>query len=236
MALSDASSLKSSTPVGSRPLTVGEVGANWLDGGHLRDTVRVKYAIDKKDPLPIVREHVVMALGDADDDLKIIGTSQTTLGANLQLLNLIQKSGDSVILLDHESRTNEAYQFLKDAGSMSLKSIAPSGDDSELDLLKSLVLKTDENDGPKRICIIHNSLSLLLRLKTLFGGDSPRLRGGYAQIPNTTIEIGLFLPAWSDCTSPQQENDGLMDPWLNVLTEDDVSRMLEAQVSINAWE
>ena len=236
MALSDAGPSKSSTPVGSRPLTVGEVGANWLGGGHLRDTVRVKYAIDKKDPFPIVREHVVMALGDADDDLKIRGTSEMTPRANLQLLSLMKKSGDSVILLDHEDRTNEAYQFLKDAGGMPLKTIAPSGDDSELDMLKSLVLKTDENDGPKRICIIHHSLSLLQRLKTLFGGDSPRLRGGYAEIPNASIEVGLFLPAWSDCTSLQQENDAIMDPWLNVLTEDDLSRMLEAQSAINAWE
>ena len=233
MALSDADSSK---PVGSRPLTVGEMGANWLDGGHLRDTVRVKYAIDKKDPFPIIQEHVEIALENADDDLKINRTSQMMPGANLQLLSLIKRSDDSVILLDHESRTNEAYQFLKDAGSMPLKTIAPSGDDSELDVLKSLVLKTDEGDSPKRICIIHHSLSLLQRLKMLFGGDSPRLRGGYAQIPNKSIEIGLFLPAWSDCTSPQQENDGLMDPWLNVLTEDDLSRMLEAQDAINAWE
>ena len=49
-------------PVGSRPLTVGEIAANWLDGGHLRDTVRVKYSIDRKDPLPILRRKIIVAI------------------------------------------------------------------------------------------------------------------------------------------------------------------------------
>ena len=86
--------------------------------------------------------------------------------------------------------------FIKDnfAGSTPCKIIAPSaGGESELDILKSLIFNVDDSDVPKRICIIHNSLSLLQRLKRLLGGDSPRLQGGYEKIPNTSVEIGQDL-------------------------------------------
>jgi hypothetical protein len=46
----------------SRPLTVGEICANWNTGGHLRDTLRTRYNIDGKDPLPIIRETLEMWL------------------------------------------------------------------------------------------------------------------------------------------------------------------------------
>ena len=43
---------------GSRPLTVGEISANWSDGACLRETTRIKYNIDRKDPLPIIKEYL----------------------------------------------------------------------------------------------------------------------------------------------------------------------------------
>lgn len=224
----------SPTPVGSRPLTVGEIAANWLDGGYLRDTVRVKYNVDKKDPFPIIRQHIVAATSSADP------VSSRSTGSNLQLLNLMKTSEDgAVILLDHNCRKSEAVNFIKAnvAGSKPCQIIAPSaGEESELDILKSLLFDVDDCDVPKRVCIIHNSLSLLQRLKRMLGGDSPRLQEGYAKIPNTSVEIGLFLPAWSDCTSLQQENDATMDPWLNVMTQEDLDSLVESQVAINAWE
>ena len=39
---------------GSRPLTVGEIAANW---SMLQETIRVKYNIDRKDPIPIIEEN-----------------------------------------------------------------------------------------------------------------------------------------------------------------------------------
>lgn len=42
----------------SRPLTVGEICANWNTGGHLRDTLRTRYNIGGNDPLPIIRENL----------------------------------------------------------------------------------------------------------------------------------------------------------------------------------
>mmetsp|Transcript_62135 Transcript_62135/g.183652 ORF Transcript_62135/g.183652 Transcript_62135/m.183652 type:complete len:517 (-) Transcript_62135:1027-2577(-) len=43
---------------GSRPLTVGEVRANWSTGALLRETARVRYNIDGRDPIPIIREEI----------------------------------------------------------------------------------------------------------------------------------------------------------------------------------
>jgi len=43
---------------GSRPLTVGEICANWINGGCLRDTLRTRYNIERKDPIPIIREEI----------------------------------------------------------------------------------------------------------------------------------------------------------------------------------
>lgn len=43
---------------GSRPLTVGEVRANWSTGALLRETARVRYNIDGRDPMPFIREEI----------------------------------------------------------------------------------------------------------------------------------------------------------------------------------
>jgi hypothetical protein len=51
---------------GSRPLTVGEIASNWNDGACLKDTVRIKYNVDRKDPIPIIREEIKALLEDAE--------------------------------------------------------------------------------------------------------------------------------------------------------------------------
>lgn len=88
----------SPTPVGSRPLTVGEIAANWLDGGHLRDTVRVKYNVDKKDPFPIIRQHIIEAMSNAEDGLVTKGSANRFTGSN-QLFNLMQTFDDDAIFI-----------------------------------------------------------------------------------------------------------------------------------------
>ncbi|KAG7343581.1 hypothetical protein IV203_021526 [Nitzschia inconspicua] len=45
---------------GTRPLTVGEVSVNWRDS--LRDTLLIKYRIDRKSPLPILQSAVTKIL------------------------------------------------------------------------------------------------------------------------------------------------------------------------------
>jgi hypothetical protein len=47
---------------GSRPLTVGEISANWIEGACLRETIRTKYSIQRRDPIPIIRENILTFL------------------------------------------------------------------------------------------------------------------------------------------------------------------------------
>jgi hypothetical protein len=53
-----SSSQSRSANVGSRPLTVGEIAANWNDGACLKDTVRIKYNVNGKDPMPVIRQNI----------------------------------------------------------------------------------------------------------------------------------------------------------------------------------
>jgi len=53
---------------GSRPLTVGEIAANWNDGACLKDTVRIKYNVDRKDPIPVIRREIKSLLEEQEHD------------------------------------------------------------------------------------------------------------------------------------------------------------------------
>lgn len=59
---SEDSSTEGTTNRGSRPLTVGEICENWNTGGCLRDTLRTRYNVSGKDPLPIIREEIQTCL------------------------------------------------------------------------------------------------------------------------------------------------------------------------------
>lgn len=61
-----SSDRNSGSSQGSRPLTVGEIAVNWVDGACLRDTVRVKYNVDGKDPIPIIEQNICEVLAKHD--------------------------------------------------------------------------------------------------------------------------------------------------------------------------
>jgi hypothetical protein len=50
---------RTSETTGSRPLTVGEISANWSDGGYLSESCRIRYNIDGSDPLPIIKRNLL---------------------------------------------------------------------------------------------------------------------------------------------------------------------------------
>ena len=83
--------------------------------------------------------------------------------------------------------------------------------------------------------VVHSSLTALKKLKeTLFSDDSPRLYNGFGSCVmtegTTESRVKLCLPQWADSVSYKQFNDAEMDPWLNVITEDELSELLSARI------
>ena len=56
---------------------------------------------------------------------------------------------------------------------------------------------------------------------------SPRRIDGFGESAvGDDIRINLSLASWADNTDPQQHNDALMNPWLDVMNKDDFIDML----------
>jgi len=50
---------------------------------------------------------------------------------------------------------------------------------------------------------------------------SPRFVNGFGDsVIGDNIKISFSLPLWADNTDPQQHNDAIMNPWLDVMSLD----------------
>ena len=107
---------------GSRPLTVGEIAANWVDGGMIRDTVRMKYHCNYKDPLPLLQEGVENAMvvdGDVDVDNSLPSIDPIVLNCITDAIassNSGQSGKKVIISIPHESELDVAKMSLSKAG------------------------------------------------------------------------------------------------------------------------
>ena len=52
----------------SRPLTVGEIAANWNEGGLIREAVRMRYHCDYRDPVPVLQSRIEDIILRKEDD------------------------------------------------------------------------------------------------------------------------------------------------------------------------
>jgi len=110
---------------GSRPLTVGEISANWVDGGCLRDTARVKYNVDGKDPFPVIQEYLLQVQSSqpipkirpsiVDALTTSISRRQDQRQKQLQEEEEPQMDPIAYILVNHESQKSIVYKSLSKA-------------------------------------------------------------------------------------------------------------------------
>eukprot|EP00581_Thalassiosira_minuscula_P038242 CAMPEP_0184472072 /NCGR_PEP_ID=MMETSP0740-20130409/107771_1 /TAXON_ID=385413 /ORGANISM="Thalassiosira miniscula, Strain CCMP1093" /LENGTH=108 /DNA_ID=CAMNT_0026848635 /DNA_START=1 /DNA_END=327 /DNA_ORIENTATION=+ len=91
----------------------------------------------------------------------------------------------------------------------------------------------DHDTGKIRNAIVlHSSLDVLKRCKSFLGDDAPILKQGFRKctLPPSNMEVTLFLPEWSDNVHPSQQNDGEMDPWLNLVSEEQFLELISGRV------
>ena len=60
----------------------------------------------------------------------------------------------------------------------------------------------------------------------------PRLVQGQRTciLPHAATAVTLFLPQWAETVHPKQQDDAEMDPWLNLVGEDQLLELVSGRV------
>lgn len=182
----------------SRPLTVGEVQANWIDT--LLDTVLVKYAIEKKNPVPILQKCI--------DGLETARPSLNSL-----VCDAIKKSVSKIVItVPTESEHSIATELLPHDSVAAMGSLGSSTCvviGSEVEILKALLEQHSE------VHFVCSNWAMMQRTRRLIH-----------EYPGLSIAL---LPS-SSTLSISQQNQAKMDPLLNLVTVDDMLELFSARI------
>lgn len=219
---------------GSRPLTVGEISANWNDGACLKDTVRIKYNVDRKDPIPIIKEKIRDCLETSNDMPDVY---PSILDA------LVDCSSPVYILVGDESHVPTAISSLTqhsipvqsmtwdqhDAIFLEKNSgitIIPPGEGGRghEGVLQHILMSVEKGSS---VHLIHSDVATLQQAKSLFGDNRPR-PGMFEK--SGIVDAFLKLSLSTLNSGPQQQNDATMDPWLNLIDEFELVETLSARI------
>lgn len=225
---------------GSRPLTVGEISANWSDGACIKDTVRVKYNVDRKDPFPIIRENIRSFL---ENNIEHEPSPKLHSSMGEALLDC---NGKVYILVGDASHLAIAKNTLAPLKNKVVKCMQweESDDDDENECMDGEVMLVPPAEGNRGhegivqhiimssneesfIHVIHADITTLQKLKSLFGDNRP-IAGMYESCAIKNASLKLSLPLQG--TGPQQQNDAEMDPWLNIISDFDLAESMSAQI------
>ena len=212
--------------IGSRPLTVGEISANWSNGADLRETLLVKYNIDGNNPLPILQA----TIEELEDDTLLVVN-------NVICEALSQSMGHVIVIVGHESEVRILQRSLKDTplGSYYSMSCAETNVKSQFSLLPNSDIWTIRQllmEAPQdsTVHVVHSCWKTLQKAKSLFGDNIPRVgRFANAAVGNC-VKLSLNLPDWAENTHMCQHNDAIMDPWTSLMTEDEFAELVSARI------
>jgi len=240
----------------SRPLTVGEISANWIDGAVLSESLLIRYNINGSSPIPAIKNNI----------LKILHKQQQFLippPSNPQITEALSVSKRKIfITLRHRSQipiatsalsnlslsfdvahdasepistafTSHTAQASNDKHTNNIFLVPPKDEsESQAGIVRRIISKAHDDSS---FFVIHSSLMTLNDLKHLFGDDRPCMINGLGKCTSIdkSIKMSLLMPTWADNTHPQQHNNAEMDPWMNIIGETDLSEMLSAHFVTN---
>lgn len=244
---------------GSRPLTVGEIFANWQE---LRYVTHNKYPFLKQnqdgkvtmsDPLPEIRRvlrelysqeetettnwypFTSDILGNKNSNNVLLMGNEASL--DLVLSSLEQLLGDSmqVTVTDSTRAWKEIkQQQIEDQHSLLIVVPDTATEEPQSDLIQSIIASaaSEEDNVNRNIYVAHGSLDVLKKCKDFLGEDPPILSNGLRKcfVGSSKTSATLFLPAWGESVHPTQLNDAEMDPWLNIASEELLEELTSAVI------
>lgn len=209
----------------SRPLTVGEVAANWEET--IRDTVRMRYHCNYKDPLPILQNHVEDLI---ETELYQIPTIDPIVCDALSAC-----AGKVLMTVGHSSEVEIAESSLEQA-KMDYQLVESVQEGIECKSQVALMLKSKDTvskaiaNSPvdSTIYVLDSSWHALQKEVLLFGDYIPRQGVGRCFQPDR--RLSLCLAKWATNTDPAQHSSATMNPWTNLVNLSEFTELVSARI------
>lgn len=209
------------TQSGTRPLTVGEISANWDEGGLIRETLLTKYHIDYKYPLPLLQKAVEESEASYETPKLLMDVSEVLSGTRY------------MIAVDHPSDLAMAEGSLA-----SLDVLLVDGMQAALscDVIPMLIRsKSTVRDllealpQGSTLHVIDASWSSLKKHVRLFGDNIPRLPLSVGRSEIKGKHLALWLAAWAGNSHPNHGSAATMNPWTHSLTLEELHEQLASR-------
>ena len=238
---SSSSPSSSSSSSSTRPLTVGEISANWNTS--LRETLLMRYHCDYKDPMPILQRFIDKHYRNDDDDTTefpipsvyrelehSVSNRQLIVTVAKSDLSMVEKSLNNVNIKYHvapsASQAVDYYCNEYDASSLIL---LPS-QDSKMMTVQTLLKSYKNKDllETTTVFVVDSSWKRLESLVELFGDSIPR-QNNIGNCIFKGIKLSLNFPEWTAQQCPTNLAKATMNPWTDVLSWDTVAEFLSTQ-------
>jgi len=131
-----------------------------------------------------------------------------------------------------------SYKANERLGQGQLLVIVPDkqSDETHSDMIGRIVTDIHKKDAnvTRNIFVTHSSIEVLKALKPYLADDTPRLFQGLSKctLPNSSTSVTLALPSWTDNVHPIQQNEAEMDPWLNLISEQQLVELISAKILV----
>jgi hypothetical protein len=212
--------------VGSRPLTVGEIEANWAEGAMIRETLQIRYHCSGKDPISVLQENLRKVQEAQSVPFPTVDSSVEEAFASCRGKLVLAVSHPSDIQAAEFSLTKSGFSYrvvdnIDDALLLSNQiALVVSSGDTTSDILRC-------SPSGATVYVLESSWPTLCRQVDLFGDSIPR-QGNIGNSIFPDKRLSLSLASWSSNSHATQHAAATMNTWTGLIGLADFKELVSA--------
>jgi hypothetical protein len=228
---------------GSRPLTVGEIAANWSEGGMIRDTLLVRYHCDRKFPLPVLQQALDQHLCTSNRLFESVHPRPKVLPEIKD--ELLYAASDRTILVTvrHASDLPMAVESLACAGVPcrivpSLYDVRKRGVSVLVQAKATLRDVLEAAPTGTHVYVLSSCWTSLRKEIFHYGDDVPVRRRDRPDQPQPLVGptacgtmLCLGYAQWAPNTHPSLHSAAAMNPWATLVSLQELEELLSFQIN-----
>jgi hypothetical protein len=208
-----------SSSTGTRPLTVGEIAANWES---LRETLQIRYHCKYQDPMPILQSILDEIVKNQTSDFPSLYPEilHTVTSSRYQNSNIIMtvKPSDQLIITSSLKQADVNFQAVNTA--KEAVEVLMGKKETTLIVLESrskscIIQDLLQSFSGDMLVVVQSSWKKLSTMVELFGDSIPR----QDNIGNTPFgcRLSLNLASWGLKANPTFAAQATMNPWTDII-------------------